>query len=211
MTGWRPGAYWSWPAATRGWLGWRVCAPAPLAVGERRRAGVLVGSVYVRPFDEEARNAADAAREAPGCALEAARALRQWHDAGLRHGDCYPKNILVDVRDRAQLIGCPKARFVRRGPRVDRARLKDLAQFAIGFGALDLWPEPFLFLATYGETPGLPPHDTLVQRIRPIRDRILARKAARRRTQPDREPGGPPQPVPLNASTRSPRPILRPF
>jgi len=193
-------------AAARG-----IPAPAPLAVGERRRGGVLVGSVYVRPFDEEARSAEAATRESPASMLDAAAALRRWHDVGLRHGDCYPKNFLVDADGHARLIGCPKATFVAPGPHLDRARLKDLGQFAVGFGALGVWRDPFAFLVAYGETPGLPPYDELLTRVTPFHDRIVCRKHEREQTRPAREPDGPPQPVPLAPTARPLRPTLRPL
>lgn len=177
-----------------------IPAPAPWAVGERRRRGVLVGSVLVRAFEADARPGDEALRAVPAALPALARALRDWHERGFRHGDCYPKNVLVGGTAGApRPIGCPKARFVAPGPRLDAARLKDLAQLAAGTIALQPWGDPFAFLAAYLEAPGLPSYEDLGARVTPFYERILERKRERERTRPQREPHGPPAPVPLPA------------
>jgi hypothetical protein len=175
-----------------------IPTPQALAVAERRRCGLLLGALLVRPFDAQARSAADAARAHPSALLEVASALRRWHDAGFRHGDCYPKNILVGgLADQPRPIGCPMASFVAAGPRLDRARLRDLGQFTAGSAALEPWGDPFTFLLAYGAAPGLPEHGALVAAIMPFYERVIERKAERERTRTEREPDGPPAPRPL--------------
>ncbi|MHC5009561.1 MAG: lipopolysaccharide kinase InaA family protein [Planctomycetota bacterium] len=193
-------------AARRG-LRW----PAPLAVGERRRRGVLLGAVLVRPFLGGRETAAQVLRRSGDRWEEEAPvlALRAWHDAGFRHGDCYPKNVLLGHgEDPPVPIGAPKARFARAGPRLDRMRFRDLAQWAAG--RVELRPDeaPFAFLDAYGRAPGLPSAETLEARIRPFYLRILDRKARRRASQAAREPGGPPAPMPLPPD---PVPVRRRF
>ncbi|MDJ0520541.1 MAG: lipopolysaccharide kinase InaA family protein [Planctomycetota bacterium] len=175
-----------------------IATPQVLGVAERRERGFLLGSVVVRPYDEQAESAADAARRDPNLVLLLAGALRGWHDAGFRHGDCYPKNMLVGgAAGEPRPIGCPMATFVRAGPQLDRARLKDLGQFTAGCAALEPWGDPFTFLMAYGEEPGLPPYDELMEAVTPFYERVMERKAERERTRPEREPDGPPQPKPL--------------
>lgn len=188
----------------RGLLAARDCGidvPGPLAVGERRDAlGRLVGAVLVRPFLEGLASAAEQFAADGGAVLLApvARALRAWHDAGWRHGDCWPKNLLV-APDGARVvpIGAPQARAVPPGPRPDRARRADLARFAAGCRAL--WPtrDPFAFLDVYAPAGGAPSRAALEARSRPLLERVLAKRAEDERTRPQREPAGPPQPVPL--------------
>ena len=130
--------------------------------------------------------------------MSLAKQLRRWHATGWRHGDCYPKNILVGGKaEEPRPIGCPMATFVAAGPRLDRARLKDLGQFTAGCAALEPWGDPFTFLFAYAEQAGLPEHDALVAAVTPFYERVMERKAERERTRPEREPQGPPQPVPL--------------
>jgi tRNA A-37 threonylcarbamoyl transferase component Bud32 len=108
--------------------------PRPLAVGERRSFGFLVGAVYVRPYVEGMWSFADAVEAGKGEAYvdRVAGALRDWHDRGLRHGDCYSKNVLVPEGQGPVLpIGAPMGRFTRAGV-WDRARVRDLAQMAMG-------------------------------------------------------------------------------
>ncbi len=176
-----------------------IPAPEVWAVGERRSTfGILEGSVLIRPFDAEAQTVEQAAVEDPQVWVAAAEALRRWHDAGFRHGDCYPKNVLVGGEaDEPRPIGCPKGRFVAAGTALDEARCKDLAQWAAGSAGASALGDPFAFLAFYGEAPGLPDYDELIAAIEPAYEKILERKAERIRTRPEREPEGPPQPVPL--------------
>jgi len=175
-----------------------IPTPQALAVAERRAYGLLVGALLVRAFDAAAQSAVEAARGRPGVLLEVAGALRRWHDAGFRHGDCYPKNILVGgvVRE-PRPIGCPMATFVAAGAQLDRRRLKDLGQFTAGCAALEPWGDPFAYLLAYGEAPGLPGHEALAAAITPFYERVLERKVERERTRPTREPAGPPAPTPL--------------
>ena len=175
-----------------------VKAPVPWAVGERRRRGVLVGSVLVRPFHEGCRDARELSHGDGSLVETLARDLRAWHDAGFRHGDCYPKNVLVPDSGTAPFpVGCPAARFRPSGTRPDRHRRKDLAQWATG--VLEIAPEadPFAFLGTYCEAPGFD-RRALEDAVRPLFERVVRRKTERDRTQPQREPGGPPQPSPLD-------------
>ena len=194
-------------AAARG-----LAAPTPWAVGERRHLGVLVGAVLVRPFDAQARPLDEVVLEEPGRLGETAAALRRWHDLGFRHGDCYPKNVLVGgAADVPRPIGCPKGRFVRPGPELDEARLRDLAQFAAGCSTLQPWTDPFAFLSAYLDAPGLPDYDALGAQVMPFYERILERKRERIRTRPLREPGGPPAPRPLPPAPPIDAPGVRPF
>lgn len=175
-----------------------IPCPRAWAVGERRRLGVLQGAVMIRPFDAEAATVEEALARDPQVHVRAAEALRRWHDLGFRHGDCYPKNVLVGgAVDAPRPIGCPKARFVAPGSALDRARRKDLAQWAVGSAAASVLGDPFAFLAVYAQEPGLPEHDALIGAITPSYEKILAKKAERLRTQPLREPHGAPLPRPL--------------
>jgi hypothetical protein len=174
--------------------------PRPLAVGERRRGGLLVASALVRPF-LPGRTAAEA-DDAGGDRV--VQALRAWHDAGFRHGDCYPKNVLL-TPDAVVPLGAPKARWVRPGPRWDRARAKDLAQWAAGREGLGL--EPLAFLTAYlAAAPGLSVEGHARERIGPRLRRIRTKKRRREATRPGREPLGPPRPLPLPPD---PKPLPR--
>jgi len=176
-----------------------IPVPAPWAVGELRGRGVLLGAAFIRAYDAEAQSGADAAAEDAALPAALGAALRNWHERGFRHGDCYLKNFLVGgAAGSPRPIGFPGACFVAPGPRLDRRRLKDLAQFAAG--CVELGPEvdPFGFLADYAAAEaGLPAPDALQARVRPIFERILERKAERIATRPQREPDGPPAPLPL--------------
>jgi len=181
-------------AAARG-----IPTPKPWAIGELRGRGLLLGSVLVRRYDEHARTAADAAREDPSALTDTSVALRAWHDRGFRHGDCYPKNVLLGGASSApRPIGFPSADFVGAGSAIDRGRLKDLAQFAAGCHALTPEADPFAFLEAYVAcAEGLPPCAVLRAQVDPAYERIMARKAERVATQGLREPAGPPPPLPL--------------
>ncbi len=177
-----------------------IPCPAPWAVGERRRLGVLVGAVMIRAYDPDASTAAEAAREEPGVLFDVAYALGRWHKAGFVHGDCYPKNILVGGEAREpRPIGCPKATLGQRLAPLSAPDgvLKDLAQYAVGCAALHSLGDPFAFLTAWGEVHGHADYDALVARITPFYEKILERKAERVRSRPEREPEGPPQPTPL--------------
>jgi len=104
--------------------------PAPLVVAELRRGPLLAGALSVRPFLPGYRDGA--AHLAAGGPIESMlRALRSWHDAGFRHGDCWPRNVLVSEDANACIpIGCPKAAFV--APGEDRRRVRDLARLLHG-------------------------------------------------------------------------------
>lgn len=175
-----------------------IPCPQAWAVGERRQLGVLVGAVFIRAFDAQAQTAAEASATDPQVAVDMALALRRWHDAGFRHGDCYPKNVLLGgAAGEPRPIGCPKGRFVAPGPRLDDARLKDLAQWAVGSANAAALGDPFAFLTFYGEAEGLPDYEALVEAVLPLYEKIMTRKAERVRTRPQREPEGPPAPQPL--------------
>lgn len=175
--------------------------PAPLLVGERRTTlGRLVGSVLVRPWVEGLEPADLLLARAGGAALLAplARALRAWHDAGWRHGDAWPKNLLLAPDgSRALPVGAPKAHVVGAGPRLDRARRRDLARLAAGLSVLEPTLDPLRFLPAYLEGPGLCDLASLERAVRPLLARVLAKRAEDVRSRPAREPHGPPLPVPL--------------
>lgn len=195
--------------AMRAAIGHGLPCPEPLAVGERRHLGVLQGAVLIRPFDEAARTAEAAATQDPAMLVTVARALRTWHDAGFRHGDCYPKNILVGGREtEPRPIGCPYARWGTSGPVLDAARKKDLGQFVVGIPP-QLDPEDgVLALRAYVEGPGMPSAEALYEQLRPVIEKIMVKKARRIATRAQREPGGPPKPVPL-AAQRPPARVVR--
>lgn len=185
-----------------------IHTPAPLAVAERRSGGRLVGAVLVRPYLAGAETASTWLQSGAGqeASLDLARSLARWHDAGFRHGDCYPKNVLVDLATREAVpIGAPYGRVTSPGARLDRPRARDLAQWAVGLEALGV-EDPLAFLAPYAEAAGFGLGPDLEASVRPLRTRILARKAARRAGQAHREPGGAPLPVPLPPD---PEPVVR--
>jgi hypothetical protein len=178
-----------------------VPVPRPLAVAERRSRGVLVAAALVRPFvpghaTVATRLAARPAERAHDVAAFAA-GLRGLHDGGFRHGGCYPKNFLVPDAGDGPLVpvGFPAARFAAPGPRVDRARAKDLAQALAGLAPFDVPAAEFL--AAYGAEPGLPPLADLERLVARRLRRVLAKKSERLATRPAREPGGAPPPVPI--------------
>lgn len=108
--------------------------PEPLLVVELRRHTILKAALSVRPYLEAHRDGdAVLAQEGPGPAEAMVRSLRRWHDAGFRHGDCWPRNILVPHDGSACIpIGCPKGTFVAPGERVDRRRVRDVARLLHG-------------------------------------------------------------------------------
>jgi tRNA A-37 threonylcarbamoyl transferase component Bud32 len=184
--------------------------PAPLAVGERRDAcGRLVASVLVRTYVEGFVNAAEALASPGGERFLAplAQALRSWHDAGWRHGDCWPKNMLVaEDGSRVLPIGAPQAFVVHPGAHPDDDRLRDLARFAAGVGLSAQGRDPFAFLGDYLAAPVPLPRADFEAGIRARLERVLAKRAEDERTRPEREPHGPPRPVPLPPD---PRPVPR--
>lgn len=203
----RPGRRWkTWWRASRerheaavalGLVARGIETPAPLAVGERREGPRLVGSVLVRPYLEGVETADRwlLTGNRSERALELVRALARWHDAGFRHGDCYPKNVLVDRETgQAMPIGAPYGTFVPAGPRLDRARARDLAQWVTGLEDLG-FAASLGALTPYAEAVGLGAE--VFDAVEPLKDRIQARKAARRASQPRREPDGAPLPVAL--------------
>lgn len=168
-----------------------IPGPRPWAVGEVRRQGLLLASVLIRPFDLDAQPAPAvlvADREA-GLAL--AKQLRAWHATGWRHGDCYPKNMLL-LADRATYapIGYPSAQFLGTG-RADAACAKDIAQFCVGIQALQ-GPTVDEVFAAYA--PDALPHSSLRAQVDRRIEVIRARKAQREHTRAEREPDGPPRP-----------------
>ncbi len=178
-----------------------IASPLPWAVGERRDRGLLVGSVLIRPFLKEAVDAR------AGCSSAASlgalgRTLRIWHDKGFRHGDCYPKNVLLcDGEAPVMPLGCPAARFRRPGSDLDRLRRKDLAQWAAG--TYEQFPETssFAFLESYCRAPGMPSASLLEAAVRPQYERILRKKGARRASEAARDAVRPrrPEALPLDA------------
>jgi|GEM_PF-2984922 len=192
----------------RGLLLARACGidvPAPLLVLERRGAfGQLLGSALVRPF-ALGLVPADVLLASPDGRrrlVPLVHAVRGWHDKGYRHGDCWPKNLLLSEDGlRCLPIGAPKARRVRAGFTLDRLRLKDLARIAAG--ARLLWPTEAscAFLDDYLAAPGLPQRPQVESAVAPLLARVLAKRAEDERTRPHREPHGPPLPVPLPPDT----------
>lgn len=178
-----------------------IDAPAPIAVAERRGRTELVGSVLIRPFlprHERADVVLQGDEGGPASGV-LARELGRWHALGFRHGDCYPKNVLLDEEWTTALpIGCPRGQVRAPGTKPDRRRLKDLAQWAAGLLALRPDEDPFLFLRAYAEAAGLPGPEWLSGVVRPLFAKIQERKQKRLATLPRREPHGPPPPVPLS-------------
>ncbi len=172
---------------------------APLAVGERRSAGCLEGSVLIREF-LPGQTAAQTLADGPEPLLALAETWRTWHERGLRHGDAYPKNVLRDARGNWIPIGCPKAVFRPPGPQLDRWRLRDLAQWCVGLEEQGHPARTFLARYTAAQpAPGSAPLALvpLEAEVEPLRARIRHKKARRRASQSRREPGGPPLPAPL--------------
>lgn len=192
-----------------------IPAPAVWAVAERRRGGILLGSCLVRPWVEGAVTASSILLDAGGepAADALAEALRRWHDAGFRHGDCYPKNVLVDPTSlAASPIGCPAASFPRAGAQADKARWKDLAQWLVGLELLHAVDAAERFVGVYrSREPGMPGEAAMLELIATPRARILEKKAARIASLPDREPHGPPAPTPLPPPSGGPDRQVRPL
>lgn len=192
--------------------------PPPWAVGERRDGwGRLLGAVLLRPWLEGFATADQALAEPRSAALltVVAQALARWHALGYRHGDCWPKNLLVSA-DGARVvpIGAPRARVVTSPHRLDRARLMDLARLAAGLRILDAAQDPLRFLPDYeaARLPGQRRCLTAARRlVEPLLARVLAKRAEDERTRPVREPHGPPLPVPLAPDARAPRRSERPL
>lgn len=168
-----------------------IPCPRALAVAERRAAGLLVASALIRPFLPDHSPAGE--RWSPATCDRVAVALRSWHDAGFRHGDAYPKNILLPAGDGPCVpIGCPAARFRSPGSHLDRARLRDLARICVGI--VERGADPAAFLEAYGRSMGL---RQLERCIAPHRASIEERKRRRIASRPQREPEGPQPPVPI--------------
>jgi tRNA A-37 threonylcarbamoyl transferase component Bud32 len=173
-----------------------VPTPSPWAVGERRSgAGTLIAAALVRPFLSGHACVADRTSDATLRDVVAG-SLRRWHDAGFRHGNCFPKNLLLAPTGEVVAIGFPAARFVRPGPRWDRARRRDLGQITAAL-ALDPGGDAVeRFLDAYVAAPGMGDRSSIERRVAPHRRRVLRRKERRRSTQPSREPHGAPAPTP---------------
>jgi hypothetical protein len=107
-------------------------SPAPFVVAELRKGPMLLGALSVRPYLAGWHDGAAHVRDGgdPGVLIDA---LRRWHDLGFRHGDGWPKNVLVSGDGTSCVpIGCPRARFVARGERGDGRRAHDLARLLHG-------------------------------------------------------------------------------
>jgi tRNA A-37 threonylcarbamoyl transferase component Bud32 len=183
--------------AARRARGLGIPAHMTLAVGERRSAGFLVASVLVRRFVPDAVPLSERPDEAP----RAARELRRWHDLGFRHGDAWPKNLLLPAGEGEPFpVGFPLARFVRPGARLDRARRRDLARLAAGLSLLER--APFSFLAAYLEAPGLPGPVEVERAVTPIVEEVLDRKRRRRVAEASRPIHGPLPLPPFNPPRR---------
>lgn len=214
---------WRAPRAGKGWkqawrasrerrealglLAARACGipvPLPCLVLERRAAlGRLTGSVLVRPF-VEGLVAADvllARAGGPGWGRLGA-SVRGWHDAGWRHGDCWPKNVLLDEGGLQALpVGASRWARLAPGPRLDRLRLRDLARLLAHAQRHAPPGASAALLAGYAGAAGLPAPEVIEQRLAPMVASVLARREADERTRPAREPHGPPQPMALPADT----------
>jgi len=146
--------------ATRRAAALGIPAPLPLAVIETRRFGLLEGAVLVRRYLPGGRTAAEAFCDSTWREAwkDTARHLREWHARGFRHGDCWPRNILLGTELGPVVpIGFSRARFVRRPGALDRRRIDDCAR--LFFGLLRLQPEAArleaAILTAYGEDPAL--------------------------------------------------------
>ncbi|MFV1959620.1 MAG: hypothetical protein ACC662_09440, partial [Planctomycetota bacterium] len=117
-----------------------------------------------------------------------------------------------ETTDVATVIGAPAARFVSPGPRLDRARERDLAQWAVGTQVLRGDLDGFAFLVPYvaAAPPGLDA-ETLRARCVPRAARIWEKKGRRLASRPRREPHGPPPPVPLPDEGLPPSRRIRPL
>jgi tRNA A-37 threonylcarbamoyl transferase component Bud32 len=215
----RPGSKKGWKGAwrasrerteARGLAAARACGidvPGALLVLERRtRFGRLVGSVLVRPYVLGLAPADALLHDAGGERLlpALARAVRGWHDAGFRHGDCWPKNVmLAPDGSRAVPVGAPKAKRVRAGASFDRLRARDVARL-LAYEQLT-WPAEGDggLLDAYCEAPGLPKRATVAARLAPLVASVLARRSRDEATRSAREPDGPPSPKPLPPDTEA--------
>jgi hypothetical protein len=158
---------------------------------------VLAGSLLVRPFVEGARPAAETLGDDACDPARLAAAWRRWHDLGFRHGDAYPKNVLVSGGGDPIPIGFPRARWRAPGEALDDARVRDLAQWVVGMEEVGLGARTTRFLDDYGV--GLPEEAVrLIQaRVEERAEIVRRKKAVRRASQAVREPEGPPLPRPL--------------
>ena len=187
-----------------------IPGPRPWAVGEVRQAGMLLASVLIRPFDDDAQSASDALADGDVTRAQMAAQLRRWHDTGWRHGDCYPKNVLL-LGDDVTLapVGYPSAQF--REPsreasvaRPDPARVKDIAQLCVGLGACEEGTTHRLLTAYAPDAA-----DRLAEPVARRIATILQRKSRRAQNRDAREPSGPPQPSPFAKQGRTEeRPLL---
>ena len=174
-----------------------VAAPLPFAVGERRRFGVLLGAVSIRPHHVDAEDLRGPGADDPSLLIDGGRTLRRWHDVGFRHGDLYPKNVLRTGTGVWLPIGFPAARFKLPGPGLDARRLRDLAQWAAGIGELHGDVDAFAFLGPYAEEPGMAGPAHLRQLVKRPYEKIIEKKRIRTETRAVREARGPLRPDPL--------------
>ena len=122
----------------------------PVAFGDRRRLGMLVGSYlltkeipYALPLDKS-RNCS------PAVLREVGRLLGRLHKEGFRQFDPKPSNILIDPRGAAHLVDMDGIRFVTRV--APKAAQKDLDRF---LARLVLAPaDRDLFVGSYREALG---------------------------------------------------------
>ena len=181
-----------------------IQGPLPYALAERRQGGRLVASLLVRPFLPHAQPLPDVLRADDMASELAARALAAWHDAGLRHGDAYAKNMLL-LRDRETVvpIGYPSASFVDvRVRTLDSARRRDVAQFAWSVEQAGGAARVEVALAAYARAAGFAEAE-LRRGIAAADARLRAKKAKRAQTRAQREPDGVPQPVALAEDGRA--------
>jgi tRNA A-37 threonylcarbamoyl transferase component Bud32 len=180
-----------------------VEAVRPFAIGERRRLGLLVGAVSIRPFVTDASDLRAVGQADPALLIDAGRTLRAWHELGFRHGDLYPKNVLRLADGSPIPIGYPAARFRLAGPTLDARRLRDLAQWAAGIWELHPDIDVHAFLEPYAEQPGVGEPEHLRALVRRPYERIREKKRIRAETRAAREARGPlvPEALPLPGPT----------
>jgi hypothetical protein len=160
--------------------------------------------VLVRPWIDGREDAAALLATPGGERLWAPllHAVRGWHERGFRHGDAWPKNVLL-ARDGsgAVPIGASRARRTAAGSALDRPRLMDLARLVAG--ARELWPgrEPDDLLAPYAEAPDVAPIVGLAAHVSSLLASVESRRARDVATRPAREPHGPTLPMPLPPDT----------
>jgi len=186
-----------------------IGVPLPLLVGERRRGLLLESAVLLRPWAEGYRTAREVLAAPGGGARlgEIAAALRDWHDRGFRHGDCWPKNLLLAEGGAPPLpIGFGAARFRSPGPGADAARIGDLARFAAGLAEALPEADPLAFLDVYRRAAtGGDPGDWSARVA--ARRRSMDERLERRAAPPATGRGGPDRIAPLEgrpALTRLP-------